>query len=138
MNGTDTDHVSYDEPPLSGAGSFQLEFSYLAHDTKIESFMIEAKNVNKVLMNIVRMHYPNGLIPVKMDWRGLMAMPGSEISLGTLGDSHYEYLLKQWLLTGKQDNQLRDIYFHGMPTSHLELAKELTETCVQVDEQATQ
>lgn len=114
--------------------------------------------------------------------------PGSVISVGALGDSHYEYLLKQWLLTGKQDDQLRDMYvtavagmqaelvghsypsnyafvgkltvtggldpamehltcfvpgmlalgyYHGMPTSHLELAKELTETCAQVSAFAT-
>ncbi|KAK1938174.1 Endoplasmic reticulum mannosyl-oligosaccharide 1 [Phytophthora citrophthora] len=177
------DHVSYNEPPLSEAGTFQLEFSYLAHATKDESFMTEVKSVNTLLINLVRMNYPNGLIPVYMDWRGMKALPGSDISIGALGDSHYEYLLKQWLLTGKQDNQLRDMYvtavsgiqtellgysypskyafigkknflgelepamehltcfvpgmlalgyFHGMPTSHLELAKELTETCVQM------
>ncbi|KAL3663041.1 hypothetical protein V7S43_011982 [Phytophthora oleae] len=177
------DHVSYDEPPLSEVGSFQLEFSYLAHATEDDSFMIQVKNVNTLMVNLVRMHFPNGLIPVNMDWRGLQAQPGSDISVGALGDSHYEYLLKQWLLTGKQDNQLRDMYvtavagiqaellghsypsnyafigkknflgelepamehltcfapgmlalgyFHGMPTSHLELAKELTETCVQM------
>jgi len=111
------------------------------------------------------------------------AQSGSVISIGALGDSHYEYLLKQWLLNDKQNDQMREMYvtavagmqaklvgrshpsnyafigkitvtggldtamehltcfvpgmlalgyYHGMPTSHLELAKELTETCVQV------
>lgn len=35
---------------------------------------------------------------------------GSTITLGARGDSYYEYLLKQWLLTGKQDDFYRDLY----------------------------
>ncbi|RLN02186.1 hypothetical protein BBJ28_00001256 [Nothophytophthora sp. Chile5] len=113
----------------------------------------------------------------------LSGLPGSAISFGALGDSYYEYLLKQWLLTGKQNDQLKDMYItavngmrseligqsfpsnytfvgkitgtgrfeaamehltcfvpgmlalgyaHGMPASHLELAKRLTDTCVQM------
>ena len=31
---------------------------------------------------------------------------GSQITLGARGDSYYEYLLKQWLLTGKQNDVL--------------------------------
>ena len=30
--------------------------------------------------------------------------PLSGITLGARGDSYYEYLLKQWLLTGKREN----------------------------------
>ncbi|KAI9993423.1 hypothetical protein PInf_015505 [Phytophthora infestans] len=146
---------AYGEPQLSEAGSFQLEFAYLARATDDESFLLPVNHVNSI--------------------------PGSVVSVGALGDSHYEYLLKQWLLSGKHDNKLRDMYvtavaaievelvgysypsnfafigkllatgelepamehltcfvpgmlalgyYHGMPTSHLELAKELTETCM--------
>lgn len=35
---------------------------------------------------------------------------GSTITLGARGDSYYEYLLKQWLLTGKKDGFYRDLY----------------------------
>lgn len=103
--------------------------------------------------------------------------------MGALGDSYYEYLLKQWLLSGKKDDSLRQMYvtavdgmkmellarsspsgmlfvgetsanqplipkmehltcfvpgmlalgvLRGMPREHLFIAKELTETCVQV------
>jgi len=103
--------------------------------------------------------------------------------MGALGDSYYEYLLKQWLLSDKKDGNLRQMYvtavdgmkeqllgraspsgmlfvgessasqplipkmehltcfvpgmlalgyLHGMPNEHLAIAKELTETCVQV------
>ncbi|KAG6970727.1 hypothetical protein JG688_00004730 [Phytophthora aleatoria] len=167
---------------LSISRSFQLEFAYLAHATEDDSFLLPVKHVNNIMANLVETRYSNGLIPVQMDWSSLKPQPGSVISVGALGDSHYEYLLKQWLLSGKQDIKLRDMYvtavvgmkaelvgrsypsnyafvgklivtgelepamehltcfvpgmlalgyYHGMPTSHLELAKELTETCVQ-------
>ncbi|KAI9993453.1 hypothetical protein PInf_015535 [Phytophthora infestans] len=174
---------SYGEPQLSEAGSFQLEFAYLARATDDESFLLPVNHVNSIMANLVETRYSNGLIPVDMDWKSLKPQPGSVVSVGALGDSHYEYLLKQWLLSGKHDNKLRDMYvtavaaievelvgysypsnfafigkllatgelepamehltcfvpgmlalgyYHGMPTSHLELAKELTETCVQM------
>lgn len=31
---------------------------------------------------------------------------GDKLSLGSRGDSYYEYLLKHWILTGKQDKAL--------------------------------
>ncbi|EEY56601.1 mannosyl-oligosaccharide 1,2-alpha-mannosidase, putative [Phytophthora infestans T30-4] len=175
------DQYSYGEPQLSEAGSFQLEFAYLARATDDESFLLPVNHVNSIMANLVETRYSNGLIPVDMDWKSLKPQPGSVVSVGALGDSHYEYLLKQWLLSGKHDNKLRDMYvtavaaievelvgysypsnfafigkllatgelepamehltcfvpgmlalgyYHGMPTSHLELAKELTETCM--------
>ncbi|ETM46958.1 hypothetical protein L914_08248 [Phytophthora nicotianae] len=176
-------YTSYGEPHLSEAGTFQLEFEYLAHATQNDSFLLQVKHVNNIMAKLVETNYSNGLIPVRMDWKFLEPQQGAVISLGALGDSHYEYLLKQWLLTGKQDSKLREMYvrsvegikaelvgrsypsnyafvgklletgelepamehltcfvpgmlalgyYHGMPTSHLELAKELTETCVQM------
>ncbi|KAG7384887.1 Endoplasmic reticulum mannosyl-oligosaccharide 1,2-alpha-mannosidase [Phytophthora pseudosyringae] len=175
-------HLSYEEPLLSEAGTFQLEFTYLAHATEDDSFMLPVNHVNSIMADLVKTRYPNGLIPVVMDWSSLQPQLGSVISVGALGDSHYEYLLKQWLLTGKQNDGMREMYvtavtgmqaeligrsypsnhafvgkvtvtggldpamehltcfvpgmlalgyYHGMPTSHLELAKELTETCIQ-------
>ena len=34
----------------------------------------------------------------------------NRISLGGRGDSFYEYLLKEWIFTGKQDSGLRGLY----------------------------
>ena len=36
------------------------------------------------------------------------------ISLGALGDSFYEYLLKSWLMTSKQDTEARDMYYESL------------------------
>ena len=39
---------------------------------------------------------------------------GFHLSAGARSDSYYEYLLKQWLLTGKQTDWLRERYVKAM------------------------
>jgi mannosyl-oligosaccharide alpha-1,2-mannosidase len=39
-------------------------------------------------------------------------------SLGGLGDSFYEYLLKGWVLSGKKDEQARSMYQGAMKVSY--------------------
>ena len=36
------------------------------------------------------------------------------VSLGALGDSFYEYLLKSWIMSGKSDNLARTMYDEAM------------------------
>jgi len=43
-----------------------------------------------------------GLAPVFVDTKAA-TLRGGLITLGARGDSYYEYLLKQWLLSGKKD-----------------------------------
>lgn len=48
---------------------------------------------------------------------------GSTITLGARGDSYYEYLLKQWLLTGKKQSRYLDKYLEvssSQPTTTTE------------------
>ena len=40
-----------------------------------------------------------------------MQYPGS-VSVGASADSAYEYMLKQWLLTGRTDTKARDLCTH--------------------------
>ncbi len=40
-----------------------------------------------------------------------------QASLGGLGDSFYEYLLKSWVLSGKKDEQARLMYQGAMKVS---------------------
>ena len=50
---------------------------------------------------------------------------GSTITLGARGDSYYEYLLKQWLLTGKKQSRYLDKYLEvssSQPTTTTERA----------------
>lgn len=43
----------------------------------------------------------DGLVPVFINPNTGKFHAGSEIKLGARGDSYYEYLLKQWIQTGK-------------------------------------
>ena len=36
------------------------------------------------------------------------------VSIGALGDSFYEYLLKSWLVTSKKDTEAHDMYMDAM------------------------
>ena len=45
------------------------------------------------------------------------------ISLGALGDSFYEYLLKSWLMTSKHDVEARDMYFESVSAIMNKLVK---------------
>ena len=36
------------------------------------------------------------------------------VSMGALGDSFYEYLLKAWLQSGKKDTVAREMYDHAI------------------------
>ena len=46
-----------------------------------------------------------GLAPIYVNPQS-GAFVGFQITLGARGDSYYEYLLKQWLLSGKQNDKL--------------------------------
>lgn len=39
------------------------------------------------------------------------------MSLGALGDSFYEYLLKAWLMSGQTDEQARVMFDEAMPAA---------------------
>lgn len=47
----------------------------------------------------------DGLAPIFVDISSA-TLHGHLITLGARGDSYYEYLLKQWLLGAKKDDQL--------------------------------
>ena len=51
--------------------------------------------------------YP--LLPVYLDI-ATAKEPSGHISLGAMADSYYEYLLKQWLQSEKQDHRYRIMY----------------------------
>lgn len=36
------------------------------------------------------------------------------MSMGALGDSYYEYLLKEWLRSGREDQEARQMYDEAM------------------------
>lgn len=46
------------------------------------------------------------------------------MSMGALGDSFYEYLLKAWLQSGKEDNEARQMFDEAMDAAIKHLLKE--------------
>ncbi|VDO72525.1 unnamed protein product [Heligmosomoides polygyrus] len=91
---------------LSEFGSLQLEFDYLSHVTGNTIFSDKIKRIRDFLSQLDK---PNGLYPLYLNpktgkWSSL------DHSIGALGDSFYEYLLKHWLITGKTDERTKKEY----------------------------
>ncbi|XP_043218312.1 mannosyl-oligosaccharide 1,2-alpha-mannosidase IA-like [Amphibalanus amphitrite] len=86
---------------LSEFGTLHMEFSYLSDVTGQPVFR---EKVRRVRDQLARMDTPGGLFPnylhpVTGDWGQ------HHTSVGALGDSFYEYLLKEWLRSGGDDRQ---------------------------------
>lgn len=95
---------------LSELGTLQVEFRYLAQETKQSYF----EDVSMKPVKLMASKNPNhGLYPIKVriDDGGFA---DSMITFGALGDSFYEYLLKLWIQGGKKETWLRDLYDRSM------------------------
>lgn len=81
------------------ATTLQLEFKYLAKLTGETNFWEKAEKVMEVVDN----NNPrDGLVPIYI-YATSGGFRGSNIRLGSRGDSYYEYLIKQYLQTNKQE-----------------------------------
>ncbi|KAF7402669.1 hypothetical protein HZH66_004936 [Vespula vulgaris] len=91
---------------LSEIGTMHLEFTYLSDITGNPVFKSKVENVRKVLKNLEKPKglYPNYIHPRTGKWGQ------HHMSLGGLGDSFYEYLLKAWIQSGKEDREAREMY----------------------------
>ncbi|ORY02820.1 glycoside hydrolase [Basidiobolus meristosporus CBS 931.73] len=92
---------------LAEIGSFQLEFRRLSDLTKDSKYHEKGQKVIDMLDRI-KTPYP-GLFPIYLNPDTGKA-ERSSISFGALGDSFYEYLLKQYLMTGSKIDQYRRMY----------------------------
>eukprot|EP00911_Craspedida_sp_UC1_P002463 UC1_evm1s1833 len=88
---------------LSEFGTMQLEFEYLSVITGDPKYRNAVQKVTKLITSKPRPPdmdglYPNYVDPNTGNW-------GSrDISLGALGDSFYEYLLKMWIFRGGRNS----------------------------------
>uniref|UniRef100_A0A0M3HNX3 alpha-1,2-Mannosidase n=1 Tax=Ascaris lumbricoides TaxID=6252 RepID=A0A0M3HNX3_ASCLU len=86
---------------LSEFGSLHLEFEYLSRITNRTIFYDKVARIREVLSSVEK---PEGLYPNYLN-------PKTEhVSIGALGDSFYEYLLKSWILSSKRDNDAKRLY----------------------------
>ncbi|XP_014244407.1 mannosyl-oligosaccharide alpha-1,2-mannosidase IA-like isoform X2 [Cimex lectularius] len=95
---------------LSEFGTLFLEFSYLSDVTGNPVFKEKVTNIRRVLQSMDKPKglYPNYLNPKTGKWGQY------HMSMGALGDSFYEYLLKAWIQSGKQDEEARTMYDSAM------------------------
>ncbi|KAK6187726.1 hypothetical protein SNE40_005686 [Patella caerulea] len=108
---------------LSEFGSLHLEYSYLSQITGDKIYMDKVMKIRNFLQNIEKPQglYPNYLNPRTGKWCQ------THVSMGALGDSFYEYLLKTWLLTGKTDKDARTMYdgaIKAMEDKMLQISKD--------------
>ncbi|XP_033223697.1 endoplasmic reticulum mannosyl-oligosaccharide 1,2-alpha-mannosidase [Belonocnema kinseyi] len=100
--------------------SIQLEFRDLSRSSGQPRFEAAAARVSE---HVHRLEKYDGLVPIFINANTGMFREYSTITLGARGDSYYEYLLKQWLQTGKTINYLRDDYLMGMAGTQKHLVK---------------
>ncbi|RCI15527.1 hypothetical protein L249_3512 [Ophiocordyceps polyrhachis-furcata BCC 54312] len=92
-------HADNGASSTAEATSVQLEFKYLAKLTGEKSFWDKVEKVMEVVDgNKAR----DGLVPIFI-YATTGEFRGSNIRLGSRGDSYYEYLIKQYLQTNKQE-----------------------------------
>ncbi|XP_013189359.2 endoplasmic reticulum mannosyl-oligosaccharide 1,2-alpha-mannosidase isoform X1 [Amyelois transitella] len=89
----------------------QLEFRELSRATKDPVYEDAAAAVSEKIHQLPKKH---GLVPIFINPGTGHFLPHATITLGARGDSYYEYLLKQWLQTGKTINYLLDDYMTAM------------------------
>merc|ERR1719466_598645 len=95
-----------DKNVLSELGTLHMEFSYLSD---ITGNTIYKEKVETVRDFLDKKEKPNNLYPNYLNVKtGLWGQ--NHVSLGALGDSFYEYLLKEWLRSGMTDEQAKRMF----------------------------
>ncbi|XP_036991819.2 mannosyl-oligosaccharide 1,2-alpha-mannosidase IC isoform X1 [Artibeus jamaicensis] len=95
---------------LAEFGSLHLEFLHLTELSGNQVFAEKVRHIRKVLRKIDKPFglYPNFISPVSGNWMQ------HHVSVGGLGDSFYEYLIKSWLMSAKTDMEARDMYYEAL------------------------
>jgi len=91
--------------------TIQLEFRDLSRVTGNPKYEDAVSKVSRLVHGLPK---TNGLVPIFINANNGQFRTYSTITLGARGDSYYEYLLKQWLQTGKTQDFLRDDYNASM------------------------
>ncbi|XP_063999053.1 mannosyl-oligosaccharide 1,2-alpha-mannosidase IB isoform X1 [Pogoniulus pusillus] len=91
---------------LAEFGTLHMEFVHLSYLTGDPVYYNKVMHIRKLLQKMDR---PNGLYPNYLNPRtGRWGQ--HHTSVGGLGDSFYEYLLKAWLMSDRMDTEARTMY----------------------------
>uniref|UniRef100_A0A7M4G250 alpha-1,2-Mannosidase n=2 Tax=Crocodylus porosus TaxID=8502 RepID=A0A7M4G250_CROPO len=104
---------------LAEFGTLHLEFLHLTELSGNPVFTEKVMNIRKVLNRIEKPQglYPNFLSPVTGNW------VQHHVSIGGLGDSFYEYLIKSWLMSDKRDAEAKKMYDDALEAIEKHLVK---------------
>uniref|UniRef100_A0A8C5ZMU4 alpha-1,2-Mannosidase n=1 Tax=Marmota marmota marmota TaxID=9994 RepID=A0A8C5ZMU4_MARMA len=95
---------------LAECGSLHLEFLHLTELSGNQIFAEKVRKIRRVLREMKKPYglYPNFLSPVTGNWEQ------HHVSIGGLGDSFYEYLIKSWLMSAKTDTEAKVMYYEAL------------------------
>ncbi|XP_072317550.1 mannosyl-oligosaccharide 1,2-alpha-mannosidase IA isoform X2 [Eucyclogobius newberryi] len=95
---------------LAEFGTLHLEFVHLSELSANPIYTEKVMNIRKLLNKIEKPHglYPNFLSPVSGNW------VQHHVSIGGLGDSFYEYLIKSYLMSDKADEDAKRMYYSAL------------------------
>ena len=97
---------------LSEVGTLSLEFNYLSDVTGKLVFRQKIQKLTNAIRKLNRQSlgglYPNFINPWSGEWGD------RQVSMGAFGDSFYEYLLKTWLISKRQDDVARMAYIDAI------------------------
>ncbi|KAJ8270727.1 hypothetical protein GJAV_G00118570 [Gymnothorax javanicus] len=95
---------------LAEYGTLHLEFMHLSRLSGKSVFAEKVMNIRKVLNRLDKPQglYPNYLNPNSGQWGQ------HHVSVGGLGDSFYEYLLKAWIMSDKTDEEGKKLYYDAL------------------------
>lgn len=107
---------------LAEIGSCQMEYKYLAHITGRREYFAVVDNITDTLERIQQKQLQDpksilgGMLPTHY------SVPTGEpideaVTVGALADSAYEYLLKGYLLSGRSERRLLDMYLASVDTA---------------------
>ncbi|NXD84547.1 MA1C1 mannosidase, partial [Halcyon senegalensis] len=104
---------------LAEFGTLHLEFLHLSELSGNPVFAEKASTSQLVLNRVEKPQglYPNFLSPVTGSW------VQHHVSIGGLGDSFYEYLIKSWLMSDKKDSEAKKMYDDALEAIEKHLVK---------------
>nr|XP_033817440.1 endoplasmic reticulum mannosyl-oligosaccharide 1,2-alpha-mannosidase [Geotrypetes seraphini] len=92
--------------------SIQLEFRELSRLTGDDKFQKAVDQVTKHVHSLSGKH--DGLVPMFINTNSGQFSHLGIFTLGARADSYYEYLLKQWIQSGKKENELLEDYMQAI------------------------
>nr|XP_056712929.1 mannosyl-oligosaccharide 1,2-alpha-mannosidase IA [Euleptes europaea] len=104
---------------LAEFGTLHLEFMHLSYLSGNPVFTEKVMNIRRVLNQLDKPEglYPNYLNPNSGQWGQ------HHVSVGGLGDSFYEYLLKAWLMSDKTDEEGKQMYYDAVQSIETHLIR---------------